>query len=163
MRILALDLGTHTGVACADGKACYASTWHLAKSGEITNWGKTRMDRRQDPRVPRLFEMLKTFKGFDVVVFEDVEFQTYTQQCQLWSSLRAAVWMSFKSPTYLDCVPVGTLKKFATGSGAADKAAMAKALYTQFPELKNNGYDDNAVDAVWLLKWAEVHLCRLKR
>jgi Holliday junction resolvasome RuvABC endonuclease subunit len=166
MRILALDLGTHCGVAVedTDKKSFYADTWHLAQSGEITGWGKTRMNRRQDPRILRLTEKLEVFEDFDVVVFEDVEFQTYTQQCQLWSSFRAAVWLAFQGPnTLLECVPVATLKKFATGSGAATKEMMAASLYREFPELKNNGYDDNAVDAIWLLKWAKKHLSRIAR
>ena len=46
-------------------------------------------------------------------------------------------------------VPVGTIKRFATGKGNADKAAMIAAM-------RARGYlpaDDNEADAIALLLW----------
>lgn len=43
-----------------------------------------------------------------------------------------------------------TLKKFATGSGRADKAQMAEALEVKWSLKLDN---DNTVDAVWLSLW----------
>ncbi len=97
----------------------------------------------------------------DLVVFEDVEFQSYTLQCQLWSALRAALWLSFGPKTLFDCVNVSRLKKFAAGHGAATKDAMAAALFKQHPELRDKNLDDNAVDAIWTLKWAQVNFRRV--
>ena len=96
----------------------------------------------------------------DVVVFEDVQFSSYTAQTQLWSSFRAVVWLVLGTKSLLECVPVSTLKLFATGSGAADKAAMLKALVRKHPEIQAASLDDNAVDAIWLWKWAQTHLSR---
>jgi hypothetical protein len=88
------------------------------------------------------------------VVFEDVQFSTYTYQTQLWSSLRAAVWLAFDgSPSKIDCLGVSQLKQFA-GSGSYKKKQMADALFQLSPEWKCAKLDDNAIDAIWLHKWA---------
>lgn len=50
-------------------------------------------------------------------------------------------------------VPVGTIKKHATGKGNADKAAMVEAM-------RARGFqpgDDNEADALALLSWAEAN------
>lgn len=180
MNLLALDLATNTGFAHTKG-TCWTpliGTWTLATSREITEWGKTRMNRRLDPRVVRLAQKLYDFKDWvDVVVFEDVEFQSYTQQCQLWSSLRSAVWLTFSNPKItVECVPVGTLKKFATGHGGATKEMMVRAAVRSdekrfdvsdtgptffWDKLALTDLDDNAADAYHLYKWATTNLSRL--
>lgn len=162
MRILALDLGTNTGFAHNLTGSLQAGTWLLATDKEIASWGKNRLRRRCDPRMQRLSNLLVELPKPDIVVFEDVEFSKYTQQTQLWASFRATVWLALGTKTYMECVPVKTLKLFATGSGGADKPAMAAALYRQQPELKKAGLDDNAVDAIWLYSWASTNLGRMK-
>lgn len=174
MNTLTLDLGTHTGFTYLDphdGLTC--GTWKLASAKEVTAWGKDRLSRRCDPRVKRLFELVSTTHHrfcFDVVVFEDVQFASSTYAVQLWASLRAAVWLAcrecalVKAPR-LDCVPVGTLKMFATGNGHADKAQMLAAARRKkllddpadFADL-----DDNAIDALHLYDWAQKNLGRIK-
>ena len=155
MNILALDLGTTTGYA-------YGSTepplghWILGSEREITAWGRSRLTRRQDPRVIRLFHNLRNFKDANLVVFEDVTFQTYTYQTQLWSSFRAAVWLAFPN-TLIDCVPVSTLKKFATGSAFADKKMMMNALLKFSPGVNRVTLTDDEADAAWLWHWAAKH------
>lgn len=171
MRILALDLGTATGYAYDDaheGPVC--GTWKLASTKEVTAWGKDRSTRRCDPRVGRLFDLVRTLDAvhwFDVIIFEDVQFASSTYQVQLWSSLRAAVWLGCKitKPKHFDCVPVATLKKFATGNGSADKtqmlaAAKRKKLLDDPKEFDD--CDDNAIDALHLYDWAKQNLSRMK-
>lgn len=164
MKILALDLGTKTGVAfgrTAGSPEVATHRWATAK--EITEFHKTRMDRRGDPRVTRLFSYLKALASLkpDAVVFEDVQFQSSTFQTQLWASWRTAVWLAFAPPTIIECVPTGTLKKFA-GAGNLDKDGMSKALRTQHPSLWRPSYDDNAIDAMWIWLWAKHTLGRIK-
>ncbi len=162
MKILALDPATKTGYCVGDiGTVPKAGTLTLATPVEITAFRKRRMDRRQDPRPIRLYGMLGemcygNFKAPDIIIFEDVQFQSYTQQCQLWSSLRAAIWLfaHFHGVRMIDCLGVTKLKQFATGYGAADKDAMARALYKKHPVFKAQGLDDNGVDAAWLWLWA---------
>jgi Holliday junction resolvasome RuvABC endonuclease subunit len=161
LKILALDLGTKTGVARNYGPPPFEETWELSTATEVTRWGKQRLTRRCDPRIGRLYQRLidRHQEEPDLIVFEDVEFSTYTKQTQLWASFRTAVWLAFDGRAVIECVSVTTLKKFATGSGAADKAAMRRAMFKQFPDTSRD-LDDNAIDALWVLKWAEKNLSR---
>lgn len=161
MKILALDLGTNTGFAYEhDGKEQMAGTWGLATPKEVKAWGINRLRRRCDPRVERLSNLIKRCPRPDMIVFEDVQFSSSTYQTQLWASLRGAVWLtSVDLRTRIDCVPTGTLKQFATGSGNATKEMMLAAAERAEPG-RFMGLDDNAVDAYWILKWAQKHLTR---
>lgn len=166
--ILALDLGTHTGFAYRSPMGdLHAGTWDLATPKEVAAWGEVRLDRRCDPRVFRLIEKAAGYGIPDFVVFEDVQFVQYTMQGQLWASLRAAVWLQYgrrqNRICRIECVPVTTLKKFATGHGGATKAMMSNHLKKRFPEQWRACYDDNAIDALWLLKWTEHNLTRTAR
>ncbi len=173
MRILGLDLGTDTGWAYGDEKnVLRAGTVKLATAKEITAFRKLRMDRRLDPRIPALFNWLKSFTtldGVDWITFEDVQFSTYTQQQQLWSSFRGALW-AFAAQARIDveCINVKTLKKFGSGHGGASKGGMAAGLQEpEFIRVKDgvlfNGkiLNDDAVDAVHLLKWGQTILQNL--
>ena len=53
-------------------------------------------------------------------------------------------------------VPPATLKQYATGSGSADKTAMAAAAAHHLPGIDCD--DDNAVDALWLAHTGADHL-----
>lgn len=161
MDCLAIDLGTKTGYAYNRGAFFSAGTWTLATDREVTTWGKVRLNRRKDPRINRLCEFISVLDTveFDVIVFEDVQFVSTTYQAHLWAGLRSAIWLCGKAH-HFDCVPVGTLKKFATGNGAATKFAMAKSLYRSFTAFPP-GLDDNGVDACWLWVWAQRNLNRL--
>jgi Holliday junction resolvasome RuvABC endonuclease subunit len=160
--ILALDLGTDTGWAMNCGSILQAGTWNLASPAEIKQWGLDRMRRRRDPRVTRFFDTLRKVEAdchVDIVVFEDVQFSTYTAQTQLWSSFRSAVWLAFREPIIIECVPVGTLKQFATGSFRATKEMMQRSLFRFAPRWKSATLlNDDAVDALWLWYWAESRL-----
>jgi len=163
MNILALDFGTATGYCLGNGlEILDAGTWQLASKKEIPEWRRLRWDRKKDPRISRLWELLwKRISHPDWVVFEDVEFSSYTKQNQLWSSFRAVAWLRFPMARF-ECVPVGTLKKFATGSGNATKEMMRAALkrHTDYGSAAF-GRDDNAVDAIWVWLWAKQNLGRI--
>lgn len=164
--ILGLDLGTSTGICYGrtDSKL-RIETAKLATPAEVRQWGKLRLTRRCDPRVARLASKLAMFRdrGVDIVAFEDVEFSSYTKASQMWASLRAAVWLEFgRHPdVLLECVPVGTLKKFATGAGNADKNGMERAASRL--GLDTTELDDNAIDAWHIWRWAERNLSRWQK
>jgi Holliday junction resolvasome RuvABC endonuclease subunit len=165
VKILALDLGTHLGLAHNFHEGQITAESHdLATAKEITTWGKQRWDRRNDPRIQRLFYLLAAISPVpEIVVFEDVCFSTFTKQTQLWASYRTVVWLVFGQKAILECVPVSTLKKFATGHGGATKEMMASALYREHPDFEKSGFSDDAVDAIFLLKWATKNLARIKK
>lgn len=182
MNILALDLGTQTGWALWLSRKALGvlspveelrlGTERLATPKEVTAWGKIRMTRRADPRISRLHKFLTEGHhsfGFDWIIFEDVTFATSQYQTQLWASLRSAAWLT-TTPNRLapqfECCPVTTLKKFATGKPGAKKEDMARALVATDSRFKLDGgkvidqidgatIDDNAVDALFLLKWGK--------
>jgi len=153
---LALDLGTTTGWAAwfADGIVTSGS-WTLATPKELRQQRKYGGERRSDVRFHRLRQRIgDTIAAYQIeqVVFEDVLFLSSQAQSQLWASLRAAVWCQAVRAT-IDCVHTGTLKKFATGSGNADKAAMGAALAALPPPWSRQVSDDNEADALWILRW----------
>jgi hypothetical protein len=163
MNILALDLGTLCGFAYNEGEKIFAGTWVLATDKEVKLWGEQRLTRRCDPRILRLNEKCTALEpSIDAVVYEDVLFASSTYQVQLWSSLRAAVWMAY-SHKLLECVPVGTLKKFATNSGSAKKNTM-KTYFLRRSDCQRfpRNLDDNGIDASFLWLWGQEKLGRVK-
>jgi hypothetical protein len=162
LNILALDLGTSTGYAAGDtdGKHFTMGSWKLATPKEVREWGKQRLTRRRDPRPQRLCDqILKLYYIPDLVVFEDVQFASSTLAVQLWSSLRTGIWMCLGGAVKFDCVPVATLKKFATGAGNATKQDMEAAFAWEPPK---GVYSDDAIDAYFIWKWAKQNLSRMK-
>lgn len=172
MKILGLDLGTHTGYAYNGAEnRFHCGTWVLATDAELRGARKQRLNRRLDLRVTELFQKVQALQaqhGFGVISFEDILFTSYTLQVQLWASLRAAMWTgAFHTKPVFDAVPVATLKKFATGHGNATKEAMIAALIKNDPRFtkhedplwawfdKTQEIDDNACDAIWLWRRAK--------
>jgi len=160
MRVLALDLGTRLGWAHGQtsGLTEDFGTELLAPESILKAARRERFDRRLDPRIPRLFSFLKDVHRvfpLDWIVFEDVQFASTTLQAHLWASLRGTVWVfAAENRLKIDCLATGKLKLFATGHGGADKASMERALRRD-PKFSEKEMDDNAVDAVHLLKWSQ--------
>lgn len=152
-----MDLGTHTGWATLIDGVEASGVWLLAKPKELKAQKAERKDRRNDLRVTRLFDRIADLHRdarFDWLYFEDVAFLSTQLQSQLWAGLRSAVWLQGRDASLqLDCVPVGTLKKFATGHGNATKEQMVAA---HPPELRIT--DDNIADALHLLHFARQKL-----
>lgn len=154
--LLALDLGTKTGFAYRTSTGIiHSGTWVLAKAKEIRDQNGRELDCRYCRLAEKVRGLVKTL-GVEVIGFEDVEFSSYTAQTQLWSSFRVAVWSAACSDPKLivEAVPVGTLKKFATGHGNATKEMMAASLLRKHPEFFEGRHpDDNEVDALHLLQY----------
>jgi hypothetical protein len=167
MNILALDLGSTTGLAWGPTDIRFptivgSETWATEK--ELKLMRHNRGDRRGDLRIILFYDWLTRLHlrcKCEAIVFEDVQFASSLAQTQLWSSFRTTVWLAFPK-TLIEAVPVGTLKKFATGFGSASKDAMAAAMERQHPALLKECSDENAVDAAWLWLWAQVNLSRTK-
>jgi Holliday junction resolvasome RuvABC endonuclease subunit len=182
MKFLALDLGTATGYCYSHDDKRISGAWKLATIQELKVQKKERYDRRGDVRVYRFFEKIKSLQtqvGFDVVIFEDVQFSTFTNQTQLWASFRTALWMAFPpgSRPIVECINVKSLKSLSTGNGNADKNDMARALAAAEPDKfktysrknsvglveKGTGrlLTDDEVDAIHIWRWAQVALGRM--
>jgi Holliday junction resolvasome RuvABC endonuclease subunit len=169
VRTLALDLGTRTGWALMAGQEIIESgTELLASEEELRQQRREGKERTAEIRFARFldFVALELAAGVTRIVFEDVIFAGSQAQTQLWASLRAVIWVAARrSNLDVFCVPVATLKVFATGNGSAKKLEMALALALAQPAqyaadaetglLRRNGrpLDDNEVDAIWLARY----------
>jgi len=170
VRTLTLDLGTATGWSLMVGQDILASgTEFLATGEELRIQRKQGKERTGDIRFGRLIDFLEretTAHGVARQVIEDVIFTGSQAQTQIWASLRAAIWVvARKLNLDVRCVPVATLKVFATGNGAADKSMMARSLAEAMPEryvldpetgilrCLGRALDDNEVDASWLARY----------
>lgn len=140
--ILALDLGTKTGWAWFDpvDKTLLSGTKNFAQ-GKFAGGGR---------RFLAFEEWLVSNAEFDEVVFEAVRRHLGTDAAHIYGGMLAILtkYCEQNGIPY-EGVPVGTIKKFATGKGNAGKEEMVAAV-------QKWGYrpvDDNEADALCLLRW----------
>lgn len=144
--ILALDLGTTTGWALHSHEGLITSGTASFRPGRydgggmrylrFTNW-LTELDRLSGP--------------IAAIWFEEVRRHAGTDAAHVYGGLMASLtsWGELRGIPY-EGVPVGTIKRHATGKGNAPKQAMMDAARAQgfSPE------DDNEADAIAILLWA---------
>jgi hypothetical protein len=144
--ILALDLGTSTGWALRAPDGLITSGTASFRPGRydgggmrylrFTNW-LTEIDRLSGPIAAIWFEEVRRHAGTDAAHVYGGLMATLTA----WAELRGIPY---------EGVPVGTIKRHATGKGNAPKEAMIAAA-------RARGFspaDDNEADAIALLLWA---------
>lgn len=144
--VLALDLGTTTGWAIRGHDGLITSGTASLKPGRydgggmrylrFTNW-LTELDRLSGP--------------ISAILFEEVRRHAGTDAAHVYGGLMASLtsWGELRGIPY-EGVPVGTIKRHATGHGNAPKQAMIVAA-------RARGYspaDDNEADAIAILHWA---------
>ncbi len=144
--ILALDLGTTTGWALRSFDGLITSGTASFKPGRydgggmrylrFTNW-LTELDRLSGP--------------IEAIYFEEVRRHAGTDAAHVYGGLMATLtaWAELRGVPYAG-VPVGTIKRHATGHGNANKQAMIDAAHKR-------GFsptDDNEADAIAILLWA---------
>ena len=147
--ILALDLGTTTG-------------WALRSSdGAITSGSESFRPQRFEGggmrflRFKRWLAELKDMAGrIDALHFEEVRRHVSTDAAHAYGGFLATLtaWCEHHQIPYQG-VPVGTIKKHATGKGNAGKDLVIAAMTA----LGHAPADDNEADALALLRWALVH------
>ncbi len=144
--VLALDLGTITGWALRGFDGLITSGTASFKPSRydgggmrylrFTNW-ITEIDRVSGP--------------IEAIWFEEVRRHAGTDAAHVFGGLMASLtsWAELRGIPYQG-VPVGTIKKHATGKGNAPKQAMINAA-------RARGFsptDDNEADAIAILLWA---------
>jgi Holliday junction resolvasome RuvABC endonuclease subunit len=144
--ILALDLGTTTG-------------WALRSSDGTINSGSTsfRPQRFEGGgmrflRFKRWLAELKDMTGgIHALYFEEVRRHVSTDAAHAYGGFLATLtaWCEHHQVPYQG-VPVGTIKKHATGKGNASKDDVLSAMRA----LGHAPADDNEADALALLRWA---------
>ena len=143
--ILALDLGTTTGWAIRDFDGLITSGTVSFKPSRydgggmrylrFTNW-LTEIDRLSGP--------------IEAIYFEEVRRHAGTDAAHVYGGLLAVLtsWGELRGVPYQG-VPVGTIKKHASGKGNAPKQAMIDAARKR----GFNPADDNEADAIAILLW----------
>ena len=144
--ILALDLGTTTGWAIRGFDGLITSGTVSFKPSRydgggmrylrFTNW-LTELDRLSGP--------------IEAIYFEEVRRHVGTDAAHVFGGLLAVLtsWGELRGVPYQG-VPVGTIKKFLTGQGNANKQAMIAAAQAR----GFSPVDDNEADAIGILLWA---------
>ena len=143
---LALDLGTTTGWALR-GYDGLITTGTVSFKPRRFDGGGMRYLRFQN----WLSEMDRLSGPIEAIWFEEVRRHAGTDAAHVYGGLLAVLtaWAELRGVPY-EGVPVGTIKKHATGKGNANKQAMIEAA-------RAGGFspaDDNEADAIAILLWA---------
>jgi len=139
-RILALDLGTKTGWCLGDPRG---------PEGGTMDWSGRRHESA-GMRYVRFKQWLdEVLPGVWIVAYEEVARHKGVAAAHIYGGLLATLQTCCEAHgvEYLG-VPVGTIKKTATGKGNADKVAMVVGC---IQKLGVKPADDNEADARWLL------------
>ena len=143
---LALDLGTSTGWALRTADGGIASGTQSFKPGRFEGGGMRYLRFRR-----WLTELKATQDALGAVYFEEVRRHLGVDAAHAYGGFLATLtaWCEHHQIPYAG-VPVGTIKKHATGKGDASKEEMIAAARAR----GNDPEDANAADALALLDWA---------
>lgn len=142
MRVLALDLGTVTGWATAHGTSVSSGS-QVFRPGRYEGGGMRFLRFRR-----WLNEVHSALGEINAVYFEEVRRHAGTDAAHIYGGFLATLseWCEANNIPYQG-VPVGTIKKHATGKGNCGKEEMIQAA-------KSRGFNpgcDNEADALALL------------
>lgn len=144
--ILAIDLGTHTGWAIhqLDGTITSGTEHFTPKRFEGGGMRYLRFKRW-------LNEILSSSQHINAVFFEEVRRHAGVDAAHAYGGFMShlTAWCEQHNIPYQG-VPVGTIKKHATGKGNAGKEEMIAAAIKR----SHAPGDDNEADALALLYWA---------
>ena len=144
--ILALDLGTTTGWALRTPDGAITSGTQSFRPQRFEGGGMRFL------RFKRWLTELKAHAdGIDSLHFEEVRRHVSTDAAHAYGGFLATLtsWCEHHQIPYQG-VPVGTIKKHATGKGNASKDDMITAMR----RLGHVPTDDNEADALAILHWA---------
>lgn len=141
MTLLALDLGTRTGWAMSGDPVIHG--YADFRPGRYDGGGMRYL------RFVRWLDEMHASRPISEVAFEEVRRHVGTDAAHVYGGLMAHLqsWCEMRNIPYQG-VPVGTIKRHATGKGNADKAAMIAAVRALGHQVK----DDNEADALALLR-----------
>lgn len=140
--VLALDLGTTTGWALRNGDGLIVSGTQSFRPGRYDGGGMRYL------RFSRWLDEIG--HGVALIAFEEVRRHAGTDAAHVYGGLMATLtaWAELRGIPY-EGVPVGTIKRHATGKGNAPKEAMMAAARAR----GFNPADDNEADALAILVW----------
>ena len=144
--LMALDLGTTTGWAMALPDGSVVSGAVSFRPSRYDGGGMRYLRFRA-----WLDSIADDTPGIAAIHFEEVRRHVATDAAHVYGGLLAMLtaWCEQRGVAYQG-VPVGTIKRFVTGRGNADKAAVITAIRAR----GFNPADDNEADALAILLWA---------
>lgn len=144
--VLALDLGTTTGWALRSADGSISSGTESFKPHRFEGGGMRYLRFKH-----WLTEVKQTSDGIEAVYFEEVRRHLGVDSAHAYGGFMAhlTAWCEHHQIPYQG-VPVGTIKKHATGKGNASKDEMIAAMKA----LGHSPTDDNEADALALLHYA---------
>lgn len=144
MRILALDLATKTGWAFCDGT-------NLTSGVENFKGGRYEGGGMRFLRFSQWLASTVQLTGPEVVVYEEIRRHMGADAAHIYGGLlsQLTAYCEQHGIPYKG-IPVGTIKKTATGKGNAPKDAMVAAAGKAWPDQQIQ--DDNQADALWILE-----------
>ena len=149
--MLALDLGTTTGWALLTPEGRVVSGAQSFKPGRFEGGGMRYLRFRSWLAKLLSASVSAPSETFGPVYFEEVRRHAGVDAAHAYGGFLATLtaWCEHRGIPYSG-VPVGTIKRHATGKGNADKEAMIAAA-------RARGFspaDDNDADAIAILFWA---------
>lgn len=142
MKFLAIDFGADTGWAMWEDGVVTSGVNHLGKKSKNEGGGI---------KFIRFQRFLKDFGKPDLVSFEEVKRHIGVYAAHAYGGYLAVLmaWCeSFETPIPYEGIPVGTIKKHATGNGSASKNQMIEAAKKKLGISPEN---DDEADALWIL------------
>lgn len=147
MALLTIDLGTKCGWCLRSGSNTVSGVWDL-KGGRYEGGGMRFVRFRS--LLEDLWLTTVSSNSIKLIVYEEVRRHMGVDAAHVYGGLQAVLtsWCEDR-PVKIpyEGVPVGTIKKYVTGKGNADKAAMIAAV-------RKFGFepaDDNEADAIALM------------
>lgn len=142
--ILALDLGTNTGWAVGNANGLVTSGVQSFKPSRYEGGGMRYLRFKG-----WLADIKNNCGSIDAIYFEEVRRHAATDAAHVYGGLLAILtsWCEHHHIPYQG-IPVGTIKKFATGKGNANKEQVVEAAHQW---ATGPIFDDNEADAICLL------------
>ncbi|MBF0140240.1 MAG: hypothetical protein HQL74_08165 [Magnetococcales bacterium] len=144
--LLALDLGSKTGWALRQAGGAITSGTIEFRPGRFEGGGMRYL------RFKRWLAEMKQH-GVDTIVFEEVRNHKGIDAAHAYGGFMATLtsWCEQQEvPVPYRGIPVGTIKRHATGKGNASKVEVMEAMRRK----GHDPIDDNASDALAILHWA---------
>ncbi len=158
MKILGIDPGSHCGWAYRDGRGkgrrvgvvWESGVWDLAARRHEGGGMRYLRCRKY---LQDVLDLLKP----EVVVYEEVRRHMGTDAAHVYGGIVAVISEECEARKIpYRGIPVGTIKKHATGKGNADKVKMGEAARYRWPDY--DFADDNEVDARFIADTAATEL-----
>lgn len=159
-RFLAIDPGTNCGYSWLDVTS--TSVLSAALKPLIDQSGVWDLSvRRHESMGMRAIKLKASIASVcpDIIFYEEVRAHKGTNAAHVYGGLTQTITM-YAAERGIEhyAIPVGTIKKHATGKGSANKAKMIEAANEHFaidPPLSNaavaSNKDDNIADAMWIM------------